>query len=301
MSERGEKWSNYCSEEIDRSPRRRCVRMKVLLNVVNVVRRHQQKKSLSIDSRRVSKTKTKIVLFYSRWFFLVDRIQSFPTIDDTSTTPWANATLSKVGLRPPFLLPSFSFRPRFSLWTISKGSANVRSIRRWFGHASTKHRNIAKCRCHGVASSVVARRCSKCSTNRCSGPRSFSQLFRSFGGSGRSRRYSSSIGLFASRTKCKSPFSCLSEIDSILLFFQRFYKKAAAFVLRAVAKHSPQLAQSVIDCGALDALVVCLEEFDPSVKEAATWALGYIARHNAGHYSCLSSLRPEDNLSSLLV
>lgn len=63
--------------------------------------------------------------------------------------------------------------------------------------------------------------------------------------------------------------------------FQRFYKKAAAFVLRAVAKHSPQLAQSVVDCGALDALVICLEEFDPGVKEAAAWALGYIARHNA--------------------
>merc|ERR1711881_543315 len=60
----------------------------------------------------------------------------------------------------------------------------------------------------------------------------------------------------------------------------RFYKKAAAFVLRAVAKHSPQLAQAVVDCGALDALVVCLEEFDPGVKEAAAWALGYIARHN---------------------
>jgi len=64
---------------------------------------------------------------------------------------------------------------------------------------------------------------------------------------------------------------------------QRFYKKAAAFVLRAVAKHSPQLAQSVVDCGALDALVVCLEEFDPGVKEAAAWALGYIARHNGGN------------------
>ena len=63
---------------------------------------------------------------------------------------------------------------------------------------------------------------------------------------------------------------------------QRFYKKAAAFVLRAVAKHSPQLAQSVVDCGALDALVICLEEFDPGVKEAAAWALGYIARHNGG-------------------
>merc|ERR1711966_610180 len=59
----------------------------------------------------------------------------------------------------------------------------------------------------------------------------------------------------------------------------RFYKKAAAFVLRAVSKHSPQLAQAVVDSGALDALVTCLEEFDPSVKEAAAWALGYIARH----------------------
>lgn len=28
-----------------------------------------------------------------------------------------------------------------------------------------------------------------------------------------------------------------------VFFQQRFYKKAAAFVLRAVAKHSPQLAQ----------------------------------------------------------
>ena len=65
---------------------------------------------------------------------------------------------------------------------------------------------------------------------------------------------------------------------------QRFYKKAAAFVLRAVAKHSPELAQAVVDCGALDSLVICLEEFDPGVKEAAAWALGYIARHNAGTY-----------------
>lgn len=68
----------------------------------------------------------------------------------------------------------------------------------------------------------------------------------------------------------------------LFLICQRFYKKAAAFVLRAVAKHSPQLAQSVVDCGALDALVICLEEFDPGVKEAAAWALGYIARHNSG-------------------
>lgn len=41
--------------------------------------------------------------------------------------------------------------------------------------------------------------------------------------------------------------------------------------------------QAVVDCGALEALVICLEEFDPGVKEAAAWALGYIARHNAGN------------------
>ena len=61
----------------------------------------------------------------------------------------------------------------------------------------------------------------------------------------------------------------------------RFYKKAAAFCLRAVARHSPELAQAVIDSGALDSLVTCLEEFDPGVKEAAAWTLGYIASHNA--------------------
>ncbi len=82
----------------------------------------------------------------------------------------------------------------------------------------------------------------------------------------------------------------LLEITVFKLFSpQRFYKKAAAFVLRAVAKHSPELAQSVVDSGALDALVICLEEFDPGVKESAAWALGYIARHNAGwHELCYS-------------
>ena len=40
--------------------------------------------------------------------------------------------------------------------------------------------------------------------------------------------------------------------------------------------------QAVVDSGAVSALVTCLDEFDPGVKEAAAWALGYIARHNAG-------------------
>lgn len=49
--------------------------------------------------------------------------------------------------------------------------------------------------------------------------------------------------------------------------------------MRAVAKHSATLAHAVVDSGALEALVICLEEFDPSVKEAAAYALAYIAKH----------------------
>lgn len=87
------------------------------------------------------------------------------------------------------------------------------------------------------------------------------------------------------------PFLCCFQavLDSefVLFSLQCVYKKAAAFVLRAVGKHSPQLAQATVDCGALDSLVICLEDFDPGVKEAAAWALAYIARHNAGTGVCL--------------
>lgn len=77
-----------------------------------------------------------------------------------------------------------------------------------------------------------------------------------------------------------------SHVLSHTINVQRFYKKSAAFVLRSIAKHSPQLAQSVVDSGALRALVQCLEEFDPGVKEATAWALGYIARHSSGMAGC---------------
>ena len=61
-------------------------------------------------------------------------------------------------------------------------------------------------------------------------------------------------------------------------FKNRFYKKAAAFVLRAISKHSAQLAKNVVDAGALKPLVSCLEEFDPSVKEYAAAAIRAISK-----------------------
>jgi len=60
----------------------------------------------------------------------------------------------------------------------------------------------------------------------------------------------------------------------------RYYKKAASFVLRSISKHSAELAQCVVDAGALESLVECLSEFEPSVKEGAAWTLAYIARHS---------------------
>ena len=53
-----------------------------------------------------------------------------------------------------------------------------------------------------------------------------------------------------------------------------------------MAKHSPELAKSVVESGALEPLVACLEEFDPAVKEGAAWAIGYIASHSQGNIMC---------------
>ncbi len=63
-------------------------------------------------------------------------------------------------------------------------------------------------------------------------------------------------------------------------------------MLRAVAKHSPELAQAVVDSNALQTLVPCLEEFDPTVKEAAAWAIGYIAQHTPGVTDITDCLTP---------
>ncbi|XP_034950035.1 sperm-associated antigen 6-like [Chelonus insularis] len=59
-----------------------------------------------------------------------------------------------------------------------------------------------------------------------------------------------------------------------------FYKKAVLFLLRAVVKHSPELADIIIKDGGLETIILCLDDFNVRVKEAAAWALGYIARHN---------------------
>jgi HEAT repeat protein len=109
-----------------------------------------------------------------------------------------------------------------------------------------------------------------------------------------------------SETFTESFFNFLFSIYLFLSIYssQRFYKKAAAFVLRAVAKHSPDLAQAVVDSNALETLVPCLEEFDPTVKEAAAWAIGYIAQHTPGKLAliiCIFVFPLNVNMVSLII
>ena len=59
----------------------------------------------------------------------------------------------------------------------------------------------------------------------------------------------------------------------------RHTKKAAANCLRAITRHSPTLAQTVVASGAIRPLISCLEDLDWSVREAAAWTLGYMASH----------------------
>jgi len=51
-------------------------------------------------------------------------------------------------------------------------------------------------------------------------------------------------------------------------------------IVKSLSQHLVELAQIIINAGALEPLVLCLDEFDPSIKEAATFALGHIAKHN---------------------
>lgn len=70
-------------------------------------------------------------------------------------------------------------------------------------------------------------------------------------------------------------FQLLDSYDS----HNVFYKKATCFVISSIARHSRELAKKVAEAQAIKFLVNCLYEYESSVKEAAVWALGYIAYH----------------------
>ena len=78
----------------------------------------------------------------------------------------------------------------------------------------------------------------------------------------------------------------LSPLPLHSLSIQRFYKKAAAFVLRAVAKHSPTLAQAVVDRYTHTAgptpCTLCNELCDSSSDNYTAWTSVDIAKEHLG-------------------
>ncbi|XP_011495128.1 PREDICTED: sperm-associated antigen 6-like, partial [Ceratosolen solmsi marchali] len=76
-----------------------------------------------------------------------------------------------------------------------------------------------------------------------------------------------------------------------------FYKKAVLFLLRSLVKHSPVIALTVVSEGGLEAMAICLEDFNLGIKEAAAWAVGYISKHN----KCLAQAAVDCGTVPLLV
>lgn len=59
------------------------------------------------------------------------------------------------------------------------------------------------------------------------------------------------------------------------------YRRAVLQALKAMAKHSPETANLIVDCGGLSALLICLEEKDVLMKEAACCGIGSIVRQSS--------------------
>jgi len=55
-------------------------------------------------------------------------------------------------------------------------------------------------------------------------------------------------------------------------------RKAGAFAMRSVSKHSSELAHSVLKVGT-DSLKLCLNDVNMQVKEEGVWACDYVAKH----------------------
>ena len=59
-------------------------------------------------------------------------------------------------------------------------------------------------------------------------------------------------------------------------------KEAAAWALGYIARHNGELAQSVVDSGAVPLLVLCIQEPELSLKRIAASALSDISKHSPG-------------------
>jgi hypothetical protein len=62
--------------------------------------------------------------------------------------------------------------------------------------------------------------------------------------------------------------------------FDPTVKEAAAWAIGYIAQHTSELAQSVVDAGAVPLLVLCIQEPEITLKRVAASALSDIAKHS---------------------
>lgn len=67
---------------------------------------------------------------------------------------------------------------------------------------------------------------------------------------------------------------CLEEFDPSV-------KEAAAWALSYIAKHTTELAQAVVDVGAVPLLVLCIQEPETALKRISASALSEICKHSS--------------------
>ncbi|XP_058810073.1 sperm-associated antigen 6-like [Phymastichus coffea] len=76
-----------------------------------------------------------------------------------------------------------------------------------------------------------------------------------------------------------------------------FYKQSVLFLLRMLMKHSVEITLTVISQGGMEAINLCLQDFNSDIRKSAAWTIGYVARHN--EYLALAVV--ETGAVSLLV
>ncbi len=70
-----------------------------------------------------------------------------------------------------------------------------------------------------------------------------------------------------------SQVTCLEEFDPSV-------KEAAAWALGYIARHTKELAQTVVDAGAVPLLVLCFQEPEITLKRIAASAMSDICKHS---------------------
>ncbi|KAI4454662.1 sperm-associated antigen 6 armadillo repeat-containing [Holotrichia oblita] len=103
-------------------------------------------------------------------------------------------------------------------------------------------------------------------------------------------KYYKKAVLFVLRSVCKHDaemanvvVTCSGALEALIICLEDFepiVKENAAWALGYIARHSPHLAQSVVDTGALPLLVLCLQEPELALRQIGASAMSDIAKHS---------------------